>query len=245
MLALVVRMLRPLFLPVLKLKLEAPKLPEGTALVRELKPEPGWLTLRYLRVALGSLGPFFGTLGGTAGLVVALGGTGIAIAALLWLVVLGTIGFGLVSTRLDYELRHYLVGDKSLRVSQGALTRREATLSYANVQNLEVSQGPIEGLLGLKSLTVSTAGGGAVRPGEANLHQVKLEGLKNAEEVKQLIMGMLKGAKDAGLGEPAASAQGAAMDSAALEDVRAAALALRTVAESLTVSALAHQAPRS
>ena len=40
MIALIVRMLRPIFLPLLKLKLEPPHLPEGTTLVRELKPEP-------------------------------------------------------------------------------------------------------------------------------------------------------------------------------------------------------------
>ena len=49
----------------------------------------------------------------------------------------------MVTTRVDFELRHYLVGDRSLRVAQGAWTREEVTLSYANVQNIEVNQGPL------------------------------------------------------------------------------------------------------
>ena len=235
MIALLVRMLRPLFLPLLKLKLEPPHLPEGSTLVRELKPEPAWLTLKYLGAGVGALGGIGGAIGGSAGLIVALGDRGYLLAALLWLFVLGSLGFSLVALRIDYELRHYLVGDKSLRVSHGAVVHREVTLSYANVQNLEVTAGPFETLFGIKSLTISTAGGSA-RPGEANLHQATLEGLRNADEVKRLILGMLKGQKDAGLGEPAEAAHSGGLDTAALEEVRAAAINLRNVAESLAVS---------
>ncbi len=235
MIALFVRMLRPLFLPVLRLKLEPPRLPEGTTLVRELKPEPAWLTLKYLGVLVGALGSLAGAIGASAGLVVAFGDKGYLLASLIGLFAFASLGFSLVAIRLDYELRHYLVGDKSLRVSQGAVVRREVTLSYANVQNVEVTAGPFETLFGIKSLTISTAGGNA-RPGETNLHQATLEGLKNADDVKQLILGMLQGQKDSGLGEPVDVSNSAGLDSVALEEVRAAAINLRNVAESLAVS---------
>jgi membrane protein YdbS with pleckstrin-like domain len=233
--ALLVKLLRPLFLPLLKLKLEPPHLPEGSTLVRELKPEPAWLTLKYLGVLVGGLGTLALAIFGSVGAIAGLGDTGYLVAALICLFVFGSLGFSLVAIRLDYELRHYLVGDKSLRVSQGAVVRREVTLSYANVQNLEVTAGPFETLFGIKSLTISTAGGSA-RPGEANPHQATLEGLKNADEVKILILGMLKGQKDAGLGEPADAAHSGGLDTAALEEVRTAAINLRNVAESLAVS---------
>lgn len=235
MIALLVKILRPLYLPILKLQLQAPHLPEGSTLVRELKPEPGWLTLRYLGVCLGAVGPLIGAVlaGGT--LIATLPSSGWIFAATILLAVFAVLGFGLVATRLDYELRHYLVGDKSLRVSQGAIVRREVTLSYANVQNLEVTQGPFEMLFQIKTLTISTAGGSA-RPGTVNPHLAKLEGLKNADEVKQLILGMLKGQKDAGLGEPHDAAHSGGLDTAALEEVRIAAVNLRNVAESLAVS---------
>ena len=235
MIALFVKLLRPVFLPILKLRLEPPHLPEGNTLVRELKPEPAWLTLKYVGVLLGALGSLAGAIAASAALVITLGDRGYVLAALLGLFVLGSVGFSLVALRLDYELRHYLVGDKSLRVSQGAIVRREVTLSYANVQNLEVTAGPFETLFGIKSLTISTAGGSS-RPGEANPHHATLEGLKNADEVKRLILGMLKGQKDSGLGEPADAAHSAGLDTGALEEVRAAAINLRNVAESLAVS---------
>ena len=235
MIALLVKILRPIYLPLLKLQLNAPHLPEGSTLVRELKPEAGWLTLRYLGVLFGSAGPLVGAAVTSTLLIATLHEKGAVAAALIALLVFGVIGFGLVATRVDYELRHYLVGDKSLRVSHGALVRREVTLSYANIQNVEVTQGPLEGLFKIKTLTISTAGGSAA-PGTVNLHEARLEGLKNAEEVKQLILGMLKGHKDAGLGEPVDAAHSAGLDTAALEEVRTAASNLRNVAESLAVS---------
>ncbi len=235
MIALLVKILRPLILPLLKLKLEPPHLPEGSTLVRELKPEPAWLTLKYLGVGVGAVGSMVGSFVAAAALIVALKDYGWIPATLMGLIILGSLSFGLVAARLDFELRHYLVGDKSLRVSQGAVVRREVTLSYANVQNLEVTAGPLETLFGIKTLTISTAGGSG-RPGEANLHEAKLEGLKNADEVKSLILGMLKGQKDTGLGEPSDAVHSNGLDTAALEEVRAAAVNLRNVAESLAVS---------
>ena len=235
MISLIVKMLRPLFVPILKLELGPPHLPEGSTLVRELKPEPAWLTLKYVGICLAALPPLAGAVAASAALVVALGDRGTLLAVLICLFILGSLSFSLVASRLDYELRHYLVGDKSLRVSQGAVVRREVTLSYANVQNLEVTAGPFETLFGIKTLTISTAGGSS-RPGESNPHQARLEGLKNADEVKLLILAMLKGQKDAGLGEPADAAHSGGLDTAALEEVRAAALNLRNVAESLAVS---------
>ena len=232
MIALLVKILRPLYLPILKLTLQAPHLPEGSTLVRKLKPEQGWLTLRYLGVFFGTLPPLVGASIASSVLIATQHRAGWILAALILLAIGGFFGFGLVAARLDFELRHYLVGDKSLRVSHGAIVRREVTLSYANVQNLEVTQGPFETLFGIKTLTISTAGGTAA-PGTVNLHEAKLEGLKNAEEVKQLILGMLKGQKDAGLGEPQHST---GLDTLALEEVRTAAVNLRNVAESLAVS---------
>lgn len=224
MISALVALFRPLYQPILKLKLEPPHLPEGSALVRHLKPEPSWLTLKYLRVFLASAGQWLGVLFLT-GAALSTGQPlllGTTVAA--WLLVLGILSFWLVATRLDFDLRHYLVGDKSLRVSQGAVFRREITLSYANVQNIEVTQGPLEKLLGLKSLTVSTAGGSAMAKGAeyAGGHSVTLEGLKNADELRELILGMLKKQKDAGLGDHAPH-EPAGFDPALLEQVRLAA----------------------
>src|SRR5438094_857286 len=48
-----VRLLKPLFLPLLRLKLEPPHLPEGVTLVRHLRPAEPWLGLKYAGVVFG------------------------------------------------------------------------------------------------------------------------------------------------------------------------------------------------
>jgi membrane protein YdbS with pleckstrin-like domain len=228
---LVLRFLKPLFVPLLRLDPRPPHLPEGSSLVRELKPSHAWLSFRYLRVLFGLLNQVIG-VGVLAFLAISQVKTwGLVIALGLALVEIVVVGFSLVVTRVDWELRHYLVGDRSLRVSVGALTRKEVTISYANVQNLEVSQGPIERLFGFKTLTLSTAGAGSPSEKGENLHIVELPGLENAEAIRSLMLGMLKHEKDVGLGEPDTQAATAGFSVTRLGEVRDAARALRAAAE--------------
>lgn len=235
-------LLRPVFLPLLKLNLAPPHLPEGTALVRHLRPAASWLAYRYLQALFGLLNQFIG-VGVLAVLAVAqLGKGGVLVALLLAVVEFFIIGLALVVTRVDFDLRHYLVGDRSLRVAQGAWRREEVTLSYANVQNIEVMQGPLERLFGFKSLTVSTAGSDGSPQDDAS-HLVTLVGLENADELRELILGMLKQHKDSGLGEPTARVP-AGLDVKRLVEVRDAAVALRDAARASRRTEVSHDLHR-
>lgn len=227
----ILNILKPLFLPLLKLDFTAPHLPEGTALVRSLKPSERWLGYRYLQTLFGFLNQFIGVAIGIIALVTSLEKWGVVLSVVILILEFFAIGFALVTVRVDFELRHYLVGDRSLRVAQGAWKREEVTLSYANVQNIEVTQGPIERLFGFKCLTLSTAGADS-SPGAEHSHLVKLVGLEHAEELQQLILGMLRQAKDAGLGEPVAArtADTAANLRARLHEIKLAAVSLKEAA---------------
>jgi len=107
--------------------------------------------------------------------------------------------------KLDFEKRWYLVTDRSLRIREGVLNVREMTVTFANIQNISISQGPIQRALGISDLVVETAGGGAVsaQHGQAgqNLHTAAFRGIDNAQEVRQLIEARLKKLKDSGLGD--------------------------------------------
>lgn len=224
-------LLRPLFLPLLKLDLTPPHLPEGSSLVRALKPSEKWLAYRYLQTLFGFLNQFVGTGIATIALVAKLGKWGLIVAFVIFAIQCFIIGLALVTTRVDFELRHYLVGDRSLRVAQGAWKREEVTLSYANVQNLEVTQGPLERVFGFKSLTISTAGADTT-PGAENSHLVTLVGLEQADDLRALILGMLKQQRDSGLGDathplPALST---GLTVERLREIKAAALSLRDAA---------------
>lgn len=227
MIELTVRLLKPLFLPLLKLDPAPPHLPEGSTLVRALRPSEAWFTYRALGALFGLLGQVIGTGVAVIALVAKLGGWGWLLAAALLVIEAVVFGFTLVATRVDYELRHFLVGDRSLRVSEGAITRREVTLSYANVQNLEVTQGPLERLFGFQNLTVTTAGADQTPGTMENSHSVTLVGLDDAESIRTLILGMLQHAKGSGGLGDVGEAQVAGLSLERLMEVRDAALALR------------------
>jgi uncharacterized membrane protein YdbT with pleckstrin-like domain len=112
--------------------------------------------------------------------------------------------FALAVLQLDFDKRWYLVTDRSLRVREGVLTVREMTITFANIQNISVSQGPVQRALGVADLRVDTAGGSTINeaknPG-ANLHTAWLRGINNTEEVRDLIQERLRRLKDAGLGD--------------------------------------------
>jgi len=106
--------------------------------------------------------------------------------------------------RIDYDMRYYIVTDRSLRIREGAFIVKEKTISFANVQNLRVVQGPIMRLFRIWHLKVDTAGGGASRNEHTERvpHRVQMAGIENAIEVRDRIRGHLRRyATSTGLGD--------------------------------------------
>ncbi len=111
--------------------------------------------------------------------------------------------------RLDYDMRYYVVTDRSLRIREGALVIHESTYTFANVQNLKIHQGPVERLLGIENLVVETAGGAGSSSGDkprhgafGRGHEGRLRGITNARAVRDQILSLMKRYRDAGLGDP-------------------------------------------
>ena len=138
-------------------------------------------------------------------------GIGLIVGVLLFLLFGMLCGIAYILVRLEYELRFYIVTDRSLRIRRGVWSIVEQTLTYANVQNVKVEQGPLERVFGVANLAVETAGGGAAMAGpeqsgfsSANYHRAVLRGLDNAEMVRDIILGYLRQLPHtvAGLGDP-------------------------------------------
>jgi len=115
--------------------------------------------------------------------------------------------FTLAGVLLDFRMRWYIVTDRSLRIREGVGRVREKTMSFANIQNLGVRQGPVQRLLGISDLEVQSAGGGEMskkdaRHGEESLHMGYFRGVGNAEEIKGVILERLRLLRDSGLGDP-------------------------------------------
>lgn len=146
--------------------------------------------------------------------------------------------------RLDYELRWYKVTDRSLRIREGVMDVRETTMTFANVQNLTLDQGPIQRLFGIADLRIQSAGGGMQEPRREGavreLHVAVFRGVDNAGVIRDMVAERLRLFRDAGLGDhddaaqvddaaaPASGGDGRVRD--ALEEIRREAAALRVAA---------------
>jgi hypothetical protein len=109
--------------------------------------------------------------------------------------------------RLDYEMRWYMVTDRSLRLRHGVWQISESTMSFANVQQVVVSQGPLQRLLGLADVKVKSAGGGGDsghhgRKAGDDMHTGLFHSVTNATEIRDLIVERLRKFRQAGLGDP-------------------------------------------
>jgi membrane protein YdbS with pleckstrin-like domain len=136
------------------------------------------------------------------------GWVALALAAVIFFVALHILAalFHLAVVRLNFEKRWYIVTDRSLRVREGVTTVREMTVNFANIQNISVSQGPLQRILGIFDLRVDTAGGGGATSAHGhnisqNLHTAWFRGIENANQVRELIQDRLRHLKDSGLGD--------------------------------------------
>ena len=150
--------------------------------------------------------------------------------------------------RMDYELRWYMVTDRSLRIRYGVWKISESTMSFANIQQVIVSQGPLQRLLGLADVKVQSAGGGSGSDehgrggGGEDMHLGLFHSVTNASEIRDLILERLRRFRESGLGDPdekTPHAPASAMSRAAPADTLAAARELLTEAKALR-SSLSH-----
>lgn len=147
------------------------------------------------------------------------------------------VPFTFAAMRLEFELHWYIVTDRSLRIRTGLLSLQESTMSFANLQQVEVQQGPLQRLLGLADVRVQSAGGGSGQRSEhrsEDLHTGIFHGVENATAIRDLILERLRKFRETGLGdpdehhvppaaEPAAPASGDAVSAASelLEEAKA------------------------
>lgn len=108
--------------------------------------------------------------------------------------------FTFLQQRMNYELRWYVVTDRCLRVRSGILNVHEITTTFANIQEVRLSSGPLQKLLGLADVEVHSAGGGSGK-GSSGSHLARFEGVDNSSEIRDFILVRLRQYRDSGLGE--------------------------------------------
>ena len=133
--------------------------------------------------------------------------------ALFWIKLAETFGlflfalqffWTLLAVRIDYAQRWYMVTDRSLRLRWGVVRIQETTMSFANLQQVSVHQGPLQRLLKIADVEVRSAGGGSgeEESGGDSMHRSVFHAVENAPEIRDLILARLQRFRQAGLGEP-------------------------------------------
>ncbi|MCA9107927.1 MAG: PH domain-containing protein [Planctomycetales bacterium] len=187
---------------------EPPSLPHFDGAAYEaFKPSPGFLNYLRLQFVSGLI---------VAGVLLLIGVGSISVANFL----AGVIGLplaiaievasaiiGLLAVHLRYDTTWYVLNDRSLRVRRGIWVIHETTITFENIQNVRITQGPIQRLFGISTLVVETAGGGKMKPdGSADGHTGLIEGIANPDEIRSRILARTAQRKhaivsDSGLGD--------------------------------------------
>jgi membrane protein YdbS with pleckstrin-like domain len=170
---------------------DAPETPPGRARwTRSFRPDPAFLT--YLTVVSALRGGAFVVLAFGFGALIVLSTEGhwaaLAGGSLLVALVTVLVVFDLLTVRLRYDATWYVMTDRALRNRRGIWTIRENTVSFDNIQNLKVQEGPIQRRLGIQNLLLETAAAGSAPADDgAQAQQLVVEGIADARELRDRI----------------------------------------------------------
>jgi membrane protein YdbS with pleckstrin-like domain len=186
---------------------EPPELPSVRGEpVRSFRPAPNFL--KYLLIpsliGLGVVSLVLLAVG--VGVSVAEPVVGIPLLGVLLVVLVFWIAVVVLAVHLRYDTTWYVLSDRSLRIRRGIWIIRETTITFENVQNVTVRQGPLQRIFGIADVLVDTAGGGggaSAQPhgGAAPAHQGLVEGIADAPAIRDLLTAKMRASKSAGLGD--------------------------------------------
>ncbi|MFN0204815.1 MAG: PH domain-containing protein [Planctomycetota bacterium] len=191
--------------PYLKLPTAPPPLPAGAHTAKTFRASRQYLKYRYAKVTIGSLiaiPELIALFGGAFAGNVLLGILATIFGCILFSVVVTLV---VAVIRLEYDLRQYVVTDRSLRIRGGAIVISEVTITFANIQDVEISQGPLQRWFGIADVIVHTAGGSAPtkKGGQGDSsHHGALSGIEQPAELRDYILREVRAFRDSGLGDP-------------------------------------------
>jgi membrane protein YdbS with pleckstrin-like domain len=189
-----------------RVPVEAPTLPVVPGgFVESFKPAPAFLRYMKFWFWIGLLPSDIGIFVGWAAVTVFVPWVGLLVLPVALVLAIAPDVVVYVALHLRYDTTWYVVTDRSLRIRRGIWVIEETTITFENVQNVSITQGPLERAFGIATLVVDTAGGGGEHakgrgPGG---HRGTIEGVTDAERLRRLILQRLNASRSAGLGEDA------------------------------------------
>jgi membrane protein YdbS with pleckstrin-like domain len=182
-----------------------PEAPPGRSeWTRTFRPDPAYL--RYLKLGAVVFSVFLGfvivfivamAMAATEGHPV-----GLLLGGLVLLLGVGLIGLNLLGIRLSYDATWYVMTDEAVRNRRGLWVLKENTVSFDNVQNLSVRQGPLQRYFGIEDLVIETAASGGATSNDqtAQAQSLQIVGVRNASELRDRIAQRMRLTGGSGLG---------------------------------------------
>lgn len=192
-----------------------PSAPAGDADVAVFRAAPNYFYYRIIRWAASNVGALVGLLVGLT-FITRIPTAGFSrLTTIFWLLEAFAIGAFIMQAaarlallRIDIDQRWYLVSDRSLRIREGIIHLKEKTMTFANIQNVRIEQGPLQRMLGIADVQVRTAGGGGKASNEEehgggkDMHIGYFRGVADAGAIRDAVLERLRKHADSGLGDP-------------------------------------------
>jgi membrane protein YdbS with pleckstrin-like domain len=108
-----------------------------------------------------------------------------------------------IALHLRYDTTWYVMSERTIRIRRGIWVIRETTITFENVQNVKVTQGPVQRHFRIANLVVETAGAGSAagKHGAIAPNQGVIEGIADASALRDRILRTLRASRSAGLGD--------------------------------------------
>ncbi len=185
---------------------EAPHLPSvEEEAVESRKPSPAFVTYLQCQLWIVILVLLAATLLISLGIIIAAENAWILIGTTMISIAIFTIAaIGYLAIHLRYDTTWYVFSDRSMRLRRGIWIIRESTITFENIQNVKVTQGPLQRYFGIANVVVETAGGGGGQsePGAGmSMHAGLIEGVAEASQIRDSIMQRVRKHATTGLGD--------------------------------------------
>jgi membrane protein YdbS with pleckstrin-like domain len=193
----------------LRVPLNPPSVPPGQSRwVRSFGPADSFLSylkLRYL-LSVGLLALVLVPLSGLMLFGLLADGKAVGAIVVLLLVILPAVVWALVgyaALRFQFDTTWYVMTDRAIRLRSGIWVLKELTITFDNVQNVKIRQGPIQRWLGIGDVSMETAALGAVGQHGTTLPSTAVvAGVANPQEIRDRIVERMRASRSAGLGDP-------------------------------------------
>jgi membrane protein YdbS with pleckstrin-like domain len=90
-----------------------------------------------------------------------------------------------------YDTMVYKLTENEIVWRRGVWFKSTGIVPYNRITNIDITQGPISRKLGIAALKIQTAG----YSGQQARAEIRIEGMEKFEELKELVMGFVKGKK--------------------------------------------------